>query len=139
MMQKHFLYFCTFCNSSPASPNRVLFLFPAKYEQKTSERATKRSIDRATDRSSDSATSFFKLFFHLATRSGHPYKLSHHLYTQHLATRWSERASKRSNKLSHTGRFPLMGWWGIAERIEFFKEKQFPFTIPFTLMYDMTI
>ena len=72
-MQKHFLYFCTFCNSSPAGPNRVLFLFPAKYEQKPSERATKRSIDRATDRSSDSATSFFKLFFHLATHSGHPY------------------------------------------------------------------
>ena len=73
MMQKHFLYFCTFCISSPADPNRVLFLFPAKYEQKPSERATKRSIDRGTDRSSDSATSFFKLFFHLATRCGHPY------------------------------------------------------------------
>ena len=54
-MQKHFLYFCTFCISSPADPNRVLFLFPAKYEQKPSERATKRSIDRATDRSIDQA------------------------------------------------------------------------------------
>ncbi len=72
-MQKHFLYFCMFCNSSPAGPNRVLFLFPEKYEQKPSERATKRSIDRATDRSSDSAISFSKLFFHLATHSGHPY------------------------------------------------------------------
>ena len=109
MMQKHFLYFCMFCNSSPAGPNRVLFLLPEKYEQKPSERATKRSIDRATDRSSDSATSFLKLFFHLST----------HILATLITTRCSERATKRSNKLSHTGRFPLMGWWGIAKRIEF--------------------
>ena len=27
-------------------------------------------------------------------------------------------ASERSNNLSHTGCFPLMGWWGIAKPID---------------------
>ena len=85
------------------------FIFISRKIRAKTERASYQAIDRPSDRSSDSATSFLKLFFHLAS----------HILATLITTRCSERATKRSNKLSHTGRFPLMGWWGIAKRIEY--------------------
>ena len=84
------------------------FIFIYGNIRTTNERASYHAIDRATDRSSDPTTSFFKLYYS-----------RQHMLAILIAIRCSERATKRSNKLSHTGRFPLMGWWGIAKRIEF--------------------
>ena len=56
------------------------------------------------------------LLHHLPSPAPPPTPLAPALPT---TARWSERASERWNKLSHTGRFPLMGWWGIAKRMEY--------------------
>ena len=70
-------------------------------------RSTDRSIDRSTERSSDvSSDPTTERSSDLAiNRPNRPI--------------YPHRATERSNTLSHTGRFPLMGWWGIAKRIDY--------------------
>ena len=85
-----------------------LFYFPQntnkhRASELPSDRSTERPIDRAIQR-----LLFSNCFF-----------IWQHILATLITTRCSERATKRSNKLSHTGRFPLMGWWGIAKRIEY--------------------
>ena len=46
-----------------------------------------------------------------------------------------DRASKRPNQLSHTGRFPLMGWWGIAKRIEYTYGFLYVYVYVYVLVY----
>ena len=84
-----------------------------------SDRSTERPIDRAIQR-----LLFSNCFF-----------IWQHILATLITTRCSERATKRSNKLSHTGRFPLMGWWGIAKRIEYTYGFLYVYVYVYVLVY----
>ena len=125
MVQKHFLYCCKCCNSPPAGPHRVLFLFPARYEQTPSERATKRSTERPIDRAIQRL--FFQTVFHLAKQPGHPYNYQ------------MQRASNAAIEQVISYRpLPLDGLVGYREANRIFQGETAPFhhTLHFDVRHD---
>ena len=83
---------------------------PPTHNQARTDRPSDRTIERPSDRAIDRVIDSF---------NDQNLSPSTHILPIFSCDRPVQRASERSDKLSHTGRLSLMGWWGITKRIEY--------------------